>query len=468
MMKKYGDYFVTIGLEIHVALKTKEKLFSSTQNDFDTKEISWFDAGLPGVLPVISKEATQMAIAFGHAVGAEVRKHSIFERKHYFYPDLPLGYQITQQHWPIVMGGEVTLDDGTKVIIEHAHLECDAAKSIHNLFPAHSAIDLARCASPLIEIVSTPCLHSPEHAKQYAKSIHGLVSYMGICDGKIEEGSFRVDASISLSKTEKLGTRVEIKNISSFSFLEQALYYEIERQQELLDAGKSIDMETRLFDEASGTTQSMRSKETVAEYRYLTDPDITPLVFDEAFEKQAMSQYDTHYYARIEQLAALFAKTQDSTLTRHHATLCLSGMLSQEWLMFLANEELQTLKIEKLLAHWYPEVIAKTGRFQTLTQKDLILLDRSELQAKECKQALEQWLEKGGSLSTHMPSFISVLELQNIVLTIFSKYKEQVDKYHQGETKMLQYLIGKVMSEVKGKAPATMVREIVEKELIKN
>jgi len=228
-MKKYGEFYVTIGLGIHVALQTKQKLFSATENAFEVKDFSLLDIGMPGVLPVLSREPVEMASAFALAVGASLERYSEFERKHYFYPDLPLGYQITQQHKPILIGGlvPIKLDGEEKLIeIEHAHLECDAAKSIHDLYHEYTAIDISRCASPLLEIVSTPCMHSPEEAKEYAKAVHSLVTFLGICDGKMEEGSFRVDASISLCKeVGKLGTRVEIKNISSFGFLQTALEY---------------------------------------------------------------------------------------------------------------------------------------------------------------------------------------------------------------------------------------------------
>lgn len=215
------------------------------------------------MLPVLSEKPVEMALKFAVAVNAEIPPVSYFERKHYFYPDLALGYQITQQHRPIMIGGIVPIElDGRKinVQIEHAHLECDAAKSLHDRFAEYTAIDLSRGSSPLLEIVSTPCLHSPREAKLYAQTVCEMVKYLGICDGKLEEGSFRVDASISLSKTDVLGTRVEIKNISSFGFLQAALEYEIERQTEVLEAGQLIDMETRLFDESTTTTHSMRKE----------------------------------------------------------------------------------------------------------------------------------------------------------------------------------------------------------------
>lgn len=459
-MKKYGDYWVTIGLEIHVGLKTKQKLFSSTENSFHVENLSYLEAGVPGILPVLSKEPVEMAIAFGLAVNAQIKKESIFERKHYFYPDLPMGYQITQQHEPIIVGGQVKLSDNSLVQIEHAHLECDAAKSIHDLYSQYTAIDLSRCSSPLLEIVSTPCIHSPEDAKAYAKSVHSLVTFMGICDGRLEEGSFRVDASISLSKTEKLGTRVEIKNISSFSFLETALNYEISRQMDLLDSDKSVIMETRLFNEKDLTTHSMRTKETVAEYRYMPDPDITPLVFDDNLIDETIKKYDINFYQYKEQIKVLLSEVKEDELITH-----LSGRLKNQWLEVIADKSLQKERIIKLLAYWYPDVIIKMDNYKRLSKEDLLLLEKSGLQAKECKHALELWLSSEKDLKDCLPNFMSADELKLIVENVLNEYKSQILKYKSGEQKMLQFLIGKVMSQVKGKAPANEVKIEVERYL---
>lgn len=458
-MEKFKDYYVTIGLEIHVTLKTKEKLFSSTVHDFEVENIALFDAGVPGILPILSKEPVGMAIAFGKAVNADVKKESIFERKHYFYPDLPLGYQITQQNNPIIVGGKVVLKDGTIVEIEHAHLECDAAKSIHDIYSEYTVIDLARAAAPLLEIVSTPCIHSPAHAKEYAKSIHALTRFMGICDGKLEEGSFRVDASISLSKTEKLRTRVEIKNISSFSFLETALLYEIERQSELLNDGKSILMETRLFDEKSMSTKSMREKETVAEYRYMPDPDIPHLVLSDELLQESENTYDIKYFLYKEELKSILKIDEVDT----H----LTGELKNEWILFLKNKSIQTELITKLLSFWYPEVISREKKYKALSLDDLKLLSSLKFQAKETKSLLESWINSNMSLKDLMPKMMTQEDLLIVIQEVLVLYPEQITKYKNGEVKMLQFLIGKVMGQVKGKAMATDVKLGVEGYLTK-
>lgn len=469
-MKKYGHFYATIGLEIHVALQTEQKLFSSTKNDFEVQEFSLFDVGMPGILPVLSQEPVEMASAFALAVSASLEKYSEFERKHYFYPDLPLGYQITQQHKPILIGGKVPIkiEGETKLIeIEHAHLECDAAKSIHDKYTDYTAIDISRCASPLLEIVSTPCMHSPEEAKEYARATHSLVMFLGICDGKMEEGSFRVDASISLSKEiGKLGTRVEIKNISSFSFLQTALEYEIQRQTEILENGKQVLMETRLFDEISSTTKSMREKETVDEYRYMPDPDILPLYLEEDLIKKVKDTYYYDYFKLKDRVIDLF-KEKSIDLEEGLLTQLLT---TQKDIVIKLIDYPCSEKMLRLLAFWLPEVLAKLAiEKKTIQDYDfshLIILEKSSLQAKEIKETLFTWLSTEKSLEDCMPKFIDKLQAQELIKSILIKYPDQIQKYKSGETKILQFLVGKVMAELKGKIPATEVKEIVEQYLI--
>lgn len=458
-------YKITIGLEVHVALKTKSKLFSRSACEFDINEFSFFDAALPGMLPVLSEEPVKMALKFAHSVNAEIPLVSIFERKHYFYPDLPLGYQITQQHNPIMNFGKVPIELDGKIIevqIEHAHLECDAAKSMHDKFSDYTAIDLSRGSSPLLEIVTTPCMHSTREAKLYAQTVCDLVKYLDICDGKLEEGSFRVDASISLSKTEKLGTRVEIKNISSFSFLQAALDYEIERQTEVLDAGGQLVMETRLFDEATLTTHSMRTKETVQQYRYMPDPDIIPLVLSEEMIEGVKSECDVYYFDKRDKLQALGKKFDikfDS----------ISGLLTSEyksfWQKVLTEDEYQTEKFLKMLAFWIPDAFSRTTVERKLSFEDLLELDRSQLSASQCKEALLKWSTSQLSMKECFPETIPTDELESLIKTVLSEYPEQVEQYRQGQVKLFQFLIGKVMGSTKGKANPVVIKEIVVKQL---
>lgn len=463
-----SEYKVTIGLEVHVALKTDSKLFSRSACDFDAQEFSYFDAGIPGMLPVLSVKPVEMALKFAVAVNAEIPPVSYFERKHYFYPDLSLGYQITQQHRPIMIGGIVPIElDGRKinVQIEHAHLECDAAKSLHDRFTDYTAIDLSRGSSPLLEIVSTPCLHSPREAKLYAQTICEMVKYLGICDGKLEEGSFRVDASISLSKTDVLGTRVEIKNISSFGFLQAALEYEIERQTEVLDSGQLIDMETRLFDESTTTTHSMRKKETVHEYRYMPDPDIPAIVLDQDMLKAIREDKHIYYFDIRQQFVDFFEKFD---VKIESVPTLLEGEYRDIWLSMLDDETMQSERFIRMLAFWLPEAFARIdGEKRSIDVETIKFLVDSKLEAKEVKETVIRWSNSSADIKTCLPELMSDDDLKAIILDTFTEFVQQVEQYKSGQEKVLQFIIGKIMAKTKGKAPATLVRERVT-ELIKN
>lgn len=455
-----SEYKVTIGLEVHVALKTDSKLFSRSACDFDAQEFSYFDAGIPGMLPVLSEKPVEMALKFAVAVNAEIPAVSYFERKHYFYPDLALGYQITQQHRPIMIGGIVPIElDGRKinVQIEHAHLECDAAKSLHDRFADYTAIDLSRGSSPLLEIVSTPCMHSPREAKLYAQTVCEMVKYLGICDGKLEEGSFRVDASISLSKTDVLGTRVEIKNISSFGFLQAALDYEIERQTELLDSGQLIDMETRLFDESTTTTHSMRKKETVHEYRYMPDPDIPAIVLDQDMLKAIREDKHIYYFEVRHQFVEFFKQFE---VKIESVPALLEGEYRDFWLTMLDDESMQSELFIRMLAFWLPEAYARIeGDKRSVDMSTIKFLVGSKLEAKEVKETVIRWATSSLDIKTCLPELMSDDDLKGLILETFSEFPTQVDQYKSGQEKVLQFIIGKIMAKTKGKAPATLVRE---------
>ena len=273
-----------IGLEIHVQLATESKLFSSSPTNFGSEQntqASIIDLAMPGVLPVLNKKAVDMAIMFGLAVDAKIADKSIFARKNYFYPDLPKGYQISQYELPVVYDGklEINVDGKKKIIgITRAHLEEDAGKSIHDLFDGESAIDLNRAGTPLIEIVSEPDMRSAKEAVTYLKKIHSIVKSLGISDGNMEEGSFRCDANISLRKPgDPFGIRAEIKNINSFRFVESAINFEVDRQQDIIESGGTVNQETRLYDPKKDETRPMRSKEEANDYRYFPDPDLLPV-----------------------------------------------------------------------------------------------------------------------------------------------------------------------------------------------
>src|SRR6202045_187100 len=281
-----------IGLEIHAQLATRSKIFSGSATAYGAPpnaQANLVDLGYPGVLPVLNGEAVRMAVKFGLAIGARVASHSVFARKNYFYPDLPAGYQISQYELPIVAGGsiDVVLDDGTRktVRVTRAHLEQEAGKFLHEGLPGVSGIDLNRAGTPLVEIVSEPEMRSAKEAVAYMKKVHTLVRYLEICDGNMQEGSFRCDANVSVRKrgAEKFGTRAEIKNLNSFRFVERAINYEVARQIDILESGRQVVQETRLYDPDKGETRSMRSKEEGNDYRYFPDPDLLPVVLDETF-----------------------------------------------------------------------------------------------------------------------------------------------------------------------------------------
>src|SRR5262245_65871553 len=284
------EWETVIGLEIHAQLATHSKIFSSSPTAYGAApnaQANLVDLGYPGVLPVLNRDAVRMAVRFGLATDAKVSSRSVFARKYYFYPDLPKGYQISQYERPVVEKGrlEILLDDGTRKVvgITRAHLEEDAGKSLHEDFHGFSGIDLNRAGTPLLEIVSEPDMRSAKEAVAYMKKVHTLVRYLGICDGNMQEGSFRCDANVSVRRhgTEKFGTRAEIKNINSFRFVERAINHEVARQVELIEGGGKVVQETRLYDPSRDETRSMRSKEEANDYRYFPDPDLLPLALDD-------------------------------------------------------------------------------------------------------------------------------------------------------------------------------------------
>src|SRR5450756_2229765 len=282
------EWETVIGLETHAQLSTASKIFSGAATQFGAApnvQACAVDIALPGVLPVLNRAAVEKAVRFGLAVGATINRRSVFERKNYFYPDLPKGYQISQYELPVVQGGSLSMvvKDGEKTVrLTRAHLEEDAGKSLHEDFHGMSGIDLNRAGTPLLEIVTEPDMRSAEEAVAYAKELHRLVRWIGICDGNMQEGSFRCDANVSVRPmgSDKLGTRCEIKNLNSFRFMEQAIKFEVRRQIELLEDGGTVVQETRLYDPDRKETRSIRSKEDAMDYRYFPDPDLLPLVID--------------------------------------------------------------------------------------------------------------------------------------------------------------------------------------------
>ena len=365
-----------IGLEIHSQLSTKSKIFSGASTVFGAEpntQACAVDLGLPGVLPVLNKEVVNMALRFGLAVNAIINQHSIFARKNYFYPDLPKGYQISQFEIPIVGQGEIeisTEDGDTKMVgITRAHLEEDAGKSIHDLYDDYTAIDLNRAGTPLLEIVSEPDMRSAKEAVAYAKKIHSLVQYIGICDGNMQEGSFRCDANVSIRQKgrKELGTRTELKNINSFKFLEKAINLEAERQQDLLEDGEKVVQETRLYDAVKNETRSMRSKEEANDYRYFPDPDLLPVVIDDellAQIKSALPELPTEKKSRF---------ISEFGLSAYDAENLTSQKAFADYFESMLYEEAEA----KLSANWV------MGELSAALKKNQIDIQNSPISAKE-------------------------------------------------------------------------------------
>ncbi|HIB28605.1 MAG TPA: Asp-tRNA(Asn)/Glu-tRNA(Gln) amidotransferase subunit GatB, partial [Candidatus Thioglobus sp.] len=379
------EWETVIGLEIHAQLNTKSKIFSSAATKFGQEPNSQacaVDLGLPGVLPVLNVEVVNKAIKFGLAVGAHINQRNIFDRKNYFYPDLPKGYQISQMDIPIVGEGEIeiTVDNEIKVVgITRAHLEEDAGKSVHDMFNEYTAIDLNRAGTPLLEIVSEPDMRSAKEAVAYAKKIHALVQYIGICDGNMQEGSFRCDANVSIRPMgqEELGTRAELKNINSFKFLERAINLEVERQQDILEEGGSVLQETRLYDAVKHQTRSMRSKEEANDYRYFPDPDLLPVeISDELMasikatlpelpvEKKArfiaelgLNEYDADVLTSQKSLADYFEATLKGN--EKNAKLCANWVMGE--LSALLNKNQLEIEQSLVSAQALSQLVARIG-----------------------------------------------------------------------------------------------------------
>ena len=477
------NWETVIGLEIHVQLSTKSKIFSGASAVYGSEQntnTSLVDLGYPGVLPVLNKEAVMMAIKFGLAIEASIAERSIFARKNYFYPDLPKGYQISQYELPIVSEGSLTirLDDGTdkRIGVTRAHLEEDAGKSIHDMFDNETAIDLNRAGTPLLEIVSEPELSSAKEASLYMQKMHQLVRYLKISDGNMQEGSFRCDANVSLRPDgeKKLGTRAEIKNINSFRFIENAINYEIERQKELLEEGKEVIQETRLYDADRDETRSMRSKEEANDYRYFPDPDLLPISIDPSLIETITSSLPEKLEEKLERYTnQLSIKEEDAyEITRNID------------LIDYFEESLETYnRNPQLLANFLlTEIMAITNKANILindldiTPQSLAQLierlDDGTISSKIAKDILNQL--KDGNFSVDdliedqgLQQITDEDQIKSVVLEVINEHQEQKNQYLSGKEQVLGFLIGKVMQKTKGKANPKLVNDLMKQELSK-
>ena len=464
-----------IGLEIHTQLKTKSKIFSGASTEFGAKantQACAVDLGFPGVLPVLNKEAVRMALRFGLAVNATINKHSIFARKNYFYPDLPKGYQISQFEIPIVGNGaiDIPLDNGEKkmVGITRAHLEEDAGKSIHDLYDDYTAIDLNRAGTPLLEIVSDPDMSNAKEAVAYAKKIHALVQYIDICDGNMQEGSFRCDANVSVRRVgEGLGTRAEIKNINSFKFLEKAINLEVERQIDILEDGGSVAQETRLYDSIKNETRSMRSKEEANDYRYFPDPDLLPVVIDDELLKEIkdrLPELPTEKKARfIDKLGLSEYDAENLTAQKamadYYEIIIDKGAdvkLSANWVMGELSASLNKNQIDiqdsPISAS---ELFNLISRITDNTISGKIAKDVFRLMWDE-KRSVDEIIKDQG-----LEQMTDVGALESVIDEIIAKNLNQVEQFKNGNTKLLGFFVGQVMKATQGKANPKQVNQIL-------
>lgn len=464
-----------IGLEVHAQLATASKIFSGASSAFGAApntQACAVDLGLPGVLPLPNEAAVRMAVAFGIATGASIALKSVFARKNYFYPDLPKGYQISQMSYPIVGEGaiDVPLADGTlkRVGLTRAHLEEDAGKSVHDLFPGATGIDLNRAGTSLLEIVSEPDMRSAAEAVAYAKHLHALVRWIGICDGNMQEGSFRCDANVSMRRRGEttLGTRTEVKNVNSFRFLESAIEFEIERQIDVLEAGGTVVQETRLYDPDADETRAMRSKEEANDYRYFPDPDLPPLQIDEAFVDAVRASLPELPAVRRERFIAEHGLSADEAdaLTRDRSTADyveamlvvpgVSGRSAANWVLgevfarinrensALSDIPLTPLRLASLVAR------VEDGTISNRTGRDMLdELWSGELDADAIieRDGLQQISDSGA--------------IESMIADVIAANPSQVADYRAGKEKLLGFFVGQVMKATGGKAnPAELNR----------
>jgi aspartyl-tRNA(Asn)/glutamyl-tRNA(Gln) amidotransferase subunit B len=466
-----------IGLEIHAQLSTKSKLFSGGSTEFGAESnthVDLVDMGLPGVLPVVNKEAFYKAIRFGLATGAEINQISSFDRKNYFYPDLPKGYQITQMTKPIVEKGSIKIlvDDSEKIInITRAHLEEDAGKSIHDLYEGETAVDLNRAGTPLLEIVSEPEISNAKEAVAYFKAIRQIVTFLDICDGNMAQGSMRCDVNVSVKKTDssELGTRAELKNINSFKFIEKAINFEIDRQIRLLESGESVVQETRLYDSENNETRSMRSKEEANDYRYFPCPDLLPVVIS---DKELM-EIKENLPELPEEKENRYIK--EIGLDESEAKIISSSKTMANMFEDASSKTNNT----KLVANWL------VGDISALLNKDNIEIDESNLSAenfgklierisdntisgKIAKSVLDEIWENGSDVDEIIESkgLVQIQDeslLEEIANKVIETNPDQVSAYKNGKDKLFGFFVGQVMKETQGKANPKSVNQILRK-----
>ena len=470
-----------IGLEIHAQLATASKIFSGAATAYGAEpntQACVIDLGMPGVLPVLNAEVVRMAVLFGLAINAEITEYSVFARKNYFYPDLPKGYQISQYELPVVGRGWLDIEpkegQTKRIGITRAHLEEDAGKSIHDLFMDATAVDLNRAGTPLLEIVSEPDMRSAREAVAYMRKLHGLVCYLRICDGNMQEGSFRCDANVSvrLAGSHAFGTRTETKNLNSFRFVERAIEHEIERQIEILENGGTVSLETRLYDPSRGETRLMRSKEEANDYRYFPDPDLLPLHIDAAFIEKVHTE-----------LPELPTEKKERFLRDYALSAYDAGVLtvSREMADFYETVIRSLGGQAKLVANWV------MGDFSALLNRDNLRIAACPVVAEDFAGLLRRIVDEtiSGKIAKEVFAAMwagegdvdAIIEarglkqitdsgmLESLIDEIIAVNPKQVKQYRAGREKLLGFFVGQVMKATQGKANPQQLNALLKKKL---
>ena len=464
---------VVVGIETHVQLLTRSKIFSGAPTAFGAPpntQASAVDIALPGVLPVLNRAAVEHAIRFGLAVRGTINRRSVFARKNYFYPDLPKGYQISQYELPIVRGGYIEIP--RKIRITRAHLEEDAGKSLHEAFDDMSGIDLNRAGTPLLEIVSEPELRGAQEAVAYARALHRLVTWIGICDGNMQEGSFRCDANVSVRRPgDPLGTRCEIKNLNSFRFMEHAIEFEARRQIAMREAGGAVEQETRLYDPERNETRSMRTKEEAHDYRYFPDPDLLPLLVEEKMVEElrrALPELPEAKRARYVEMGVAPSAADLLVASRESAEFFERSLLSGgacDAIAHLMTGDLAALLNDAQKDFSSSPVAAEDlallqqrvadGTISGKTSKELL---RAKFQGE--KGSIDELIEERG-----LRQISDAGAIEKLVDEVLAVNAKQVDDYRAGKEKAFNSLVGQVMKATQGKANPTQVNEILRRRL---
>ena len=473
-----GDWELVIGIEVHAQIISNSKLFSGSSTSFGSDhntQVSFVDAGMPGMLPVINSVCVEQAIKTGLGLNAKINNFSIFDRKNYFYPDLPQGYQISQFEQPIVGNGIITIDldngESKNVGIERLHLEQDAGKSLHDQHPSYSFVDLNRSGVALMEIVSMPDMRSPEEAQAYVKKLRNIMKYLQTCDGNMEEGSLRADINVSVRKPgDELGTRCEIKNVNSIKFIGQAIVYEAKRQIDLIEKGNLVEQQTRLFDPKKGQTRSMRSKEESHDYRYFPDPDLLPLTFTDEFvdeiKKTLPELPDVRRNRFIDQYG----------LSPYDSSILVSEKETADYF-----EEAAKNSNPKLICNWIiGELFSVLNKMNKTIENcpiragdlsELInLIDDETITGRIAKDVFEIMLETGNNPKTivdenNMKQVNDLSEIESIIDKIIENNPDQVEALEE-KPNLIGWFVGQTMKETQGKANPKTVNEILSKKLL--